>query len=59
MLKVEKDGSAKAEAKLDIAAPTTGEYYVNVHKSAADIKTIVSCGNFTLEAEKKAAVIGY
>jgi len=55
MLKVGKDGSAKAEAKLDMATPTTGDYYVNVHKSAADEKTIVSCGNLTQEAGKKAS----
>ena len=54
VLKVKEDGSAKAEAHLDIAAPTSGEYFVNVHKSASDLKTIVSCGNLTLEAEKKA-----
>jgi hypothetical protein len=48
-LKVKEDGSAKAEAKLDIPAPTSGEYYVNVHKSATDLKTIVSCGDLVME----------
>jgi hypothetical protein len=58
VLKVKEDGTAKAEAKLDVAAPTTGEYYVNVHKSASDLKTIVSCGNLTLEAGKDKSKTG-
>lgn len=52
VLKVTSDGSAKAEAKLDIPTPTSGEYYVNVHKSAADPKTIVSCGDLAMEHKK-------
>jgi len=61
VLKVKADGSAKAEAHLDIAAPTTGEYYVNVHKSAADLKTIVSCGDLAHEdaKPKSASSSGY
>ena len=51
-LKVKDDGSAKAEAKLDMATPASGEYFVNVHKSPADLKTIVACGDLTLEGEK-------
>lgn len=59
-LKVKADGSAKAEAKLDIEAPTSGEYYVNVHKSASDLKTIVACGELVLEAGKdKSKPAGY
>jgi len=52
LLKVKGDGSAKAEAKTDIATPTSGEYSVNVHKSAAEMTTIVACGDLTLEHEK-------
>ena len=51
-LKVDKDGSAKGEAKLDIATPMSGDYSVNVHKSAAEEKTIVACGDLALEAAK-------
>ena len=60
VLKVKDDGSAKAEAHLDIVPPSSGEYFVNVHKSASDLKTIVACGNFTLEAGKdKSKTAGY
>ena len=52
LLKVKDDGTAKAEAKLGIATPTSGAYYVNVHKSAADAKTIVACGDLTIEGDK-------
>lgn len=59
VIRVADDGSAKAEAHLDIAVPTSGEYHVNVHKSAADLKTIVSCGDLALDSEKeKAATSG-
>ena len=58
LLKVKDDGTAKAEAKLAIATPTSGEYYVNVHKSAAEPKTIVACGELTMEGEK-AKTAGY
>jgi Cu/Zn superoxide dismutase len=61
VLKVKENGEAKAEAKLDIEAPTSGEYYVNVHKSAADMKTIVACGDLVLEPDhdKDKAKSGY
>lgn len=52
VLKVKENGEAKAEVKLDMQAPTSGEYYVNVHKSAAELKTIVACGDLTMEAGK-------
>ena len=48
-LTVKGDGSAKSEAKLALPTPTSGEYFVNVHKSADDLKTIVACGNLVLE----------
>lgn len=60
VLKVKEDGTAKAEAKLDVEAPTSGEYYVNVHKSAAEPKTIVACGDLMLEGGKdKSKTAGY
>ena len=59
-IKVNKDGSGKAEAKLAMATPASGEYFVNVHKSAADLKTIVACGDLTLEdAKAKPTGSGY
>jgi hypothetical protein len=51
-LKVKTDGEAKEEAKLDIATPTSGDYSVNVHRSAAEMKTIVACGDLTLDDGK-------
>jgi hypothetical protein len=60
VLKVKENGEAKAEAKLDVEAPTSGEYYVNVHKSASDLKTIVACGDLVMEAGKdKSKTAGY
>jgi hypothetical protein len=48
-------GEAKAEAKLAIATPESGDYHVNVHKSAAELGTIVSCGDLKLEDAKQKA----
>ncbi len=42
------DGSGTSTANLSVAAPTTGDYHVNVHASATDMKTIVSCGDLTM-----------
>jgi hypothetical protein len=44
-LKVESDGKSSATAVLSVPAPKTGEYFVNVHASAKNMKTIVACGN--------------
>jgi hypothetical protein len=44
-LKVDGDGRASATAKLSVAYPKTGEYFVSVHASAKNMKTIVACGN--------------
>jgi hypothetical protein len=44
-LKVEGDGRASATARLPVAYPKTGEYFVNVHASAKNMSTIVACGN--------------
>lgn len=44
-LKVESDGKASATAALSVALPKTGDYFVNVHASANNMKTIVACGN--------------
>ena len=39
------DGTAKQTAMLSVAAPTTGDFHVNVHASPTNMATIVSCGN--------------
>ena len=45
VLKVGGDGKAEATAKLDIPLPATGQYFINVHASPANMGTIVACGN--------------
>ncbi len=42
------DGSGNSTANLSVAAPTTGDYHVNVHASATDMKTIVACGDLSM-----------
>jgi hypothetical protein len=44
-LEVEKDGKASATATLQVPTPRTGEYFVNIHASANNMKRIVACGN--------------
>lgn len=44
-LRVGKDGRASADATLAIAPQSSVSYYVNVHASAANMNTIIACGN--------------
>jgi hypothetical protein len=44
-LKVESNGRASSTAELSMPLPKTGDYFVNVHASARNLKTIVACGN--------------
>jgi hypothetical protein len=44
-LKVDGGGRATATATLDIPIPTSGDFFVNVHASTANMGTIVACGN--------------
>jgi hypothetical protein len=44
-LKVEGNGRSSATAKLPVAFPKTGDYFVNVHASSKNMKQIVACGN--------------
>jgi hypothetical protein len=44
-LDVGSDGRAASTASLDIPAPTSGEYFINVHASQNNMATIVACGN--------------
>jgi hypothetical protein len=45
VLKVNGDGKAEADAILPVQMPRVGQYFVNVHASAANMGTIVACGN--------------
>lgn len=44
-LKVDDDGRAKASAELALPVPRAGQYFVNVHASANNMRTIIACGN--------------
>jgi len=44
-LKVDNGGRATAKASLPLPLPRTGEHYVDVHASAANMGTAVACGN--------------
>jgi hypothetical protein len=44
-LKVEGDGRSSATAQVSVAYPKTGSFFVNVHASSKNLKTIVACGN--------------
>lgn len=44
-LTVATNGTASAQANLDIALPQSGEYHVNVHASSDNMGTIIACGN--------------
>lgn len=47
-LKADSYGAAKVTVTLPYAAPDSGAYYVNIHKSPSEMATIVSCGNLTM-----------
>lgn len=47
-IKIGKDGNGKVNVTLPFAIPDNGAYYVNIHKSATDMGTIVSCGNLSM-----------
>ncbi len=44
-LTVEGNGRAVADAQLPMPLPKTGDFFVNVHASTRNMKTIVACGN--------------
>jgi len=50
-IKVGPDGTGSATAALDVATPPSGDYLVNVHKSAADLGTIVACGDLDMSGK--------
>jgi hypothetical protein len=44
-LKVEGNGRASATATLPVTTPKSGDFFVNVHASSKNLKTIIACGN--------------
>src|SRR4051812_33335094 len=50
-LEVHNNGRAESSAKLSVPMPRTGEFFVNVHASASNMKTIVACGNLAPPAQ--------
>lgn len=44
---VAPDGTGEASAKLNMAIPDTGSYYVVVEAAPSDMQTVVSCGNLS------------
>jgi hypothetical protein len=44
-LTVDDKGNATATARLNVALPDSGNFYVNVHALATNMATIISCGN--------------
>lgn len=44
-IKVKGNGQAEGDADLTLPTPRSGGYFVNVHASAANMSTIVACGN--------------
>ena len=44
-LKVGDKGRASSDAQLSVPTPRTGEFFVNVHASVKNMRTIVACGN--------------
>ncbi len=47
-LTVDANGAGSATATVNMAAPTTGDYYVQAHMSPTDLGTIVACGNLRM-----------
>ena len=50
-LEVGGNGRATSNAELSVPNPKTGEFFVNVHASAANMGTIVACGNLAPPAQ--------
>jgi hypothetical protein len=45
LLQVDGKGRAEAKAELPVPVPTAGEYFLNVHASVNNMRTILACGN--------------
>lgn len=44
-LEVGGNGRAESTAEVPVPLPVSGQYYVNVHASADNMRTIIACGN--------------
>jgi hypothetical protein len=44
-LRVDGKGRAEARAELPVPVPSGGEYFINVHASVNNMRTILACGN--------------
>ena len=51
LLKVGGNGQAEDDVVLAMPLPKEGAYFVNVHASAANMSTIVACGNLAPPAQ--------
>lgn len=49
-IKADASGNGTSMATVNIAAPTSGDFHVNVHMSPSDMKTIVACGDLKMGA---------
>jgi len=49
-LKVDGTGAATGTSTVNIAAPSSGDYHVNIHLSPEAMGTIVSCGDLKTSA---------
>jgi hypothetical protein len=47
-LKVGADGTTKGKTTLLVPLPDSGDYYVNIHESAATMGKIVACGDLLM-----------
>jgi hypothetical protein len=42
-------GAGISSAALTVPAPDSGSYYVNIHESGANMRTIVACGDLKMQ----------
>ena len=47
-LSVGADGSALVMVTIPVATPVSGDYHVNVHRSAGELRAVIACGNLSL-----------
>ena len=47
-LTVGADGAATAMATVPVPTPVSGDFHVNVHRSAGETGTVIACGNLSV-----------